>query len=174
MTYYCDHNICPMITRLPAKTDTVMVSKNVHLEQVAAVCNIDIDQLRALNPSYRRDIVPGLTSLSPLRLPQTEVGKFIDREDSVYNHRADELFNRRALVAVNDDVPNYTSKSSSSRKNSSKNRRSRSSRGKTVTIKQGQTLSEIAKRNHTTVAKLKKLNGLKGTNIRAGKKLKVR
>ena len=173
MTYYCEHNICPMVTRLPAKTDTVMVSRNVHLEQVAAVCNVDIEQLRALNPSYRRDIVPGLTELSALRLPQTEVGRFIDREDSVYNYRADELMTKRALVAVNDDVPTYTSKRSSSRKSSS--RRSRSSRsGKTVTIKQGQTLSEIAKRNGTTVAKLKKLNGIKGTNIRAGKKLRVR
>ena len=43
-----------------------------------------------------------------------------------------------------------------------------------MTIRQGQTLSEIAKRNHTTVAKLKRLNGIKGTNIRAGKKLRVR
>ena len=173
MTYYCEHNICPMVTRLPAKTDTVMVSRNVHLEQVAAVCNVDIEQLRALNPSYRRDIVPGLTELSALRLPQTEVGRFIDREDSVYNYRADELMTKRALVAVNDDVPTYTSKRSSSRKSSSRRSRSRRS-GKTVTIRQGQTLSEIAKRNGTTVAKLKKLNGIKGTNIRAGKKLRVR
>ena len=173
MTYYCEHNICPMITRLPAKTDTIMVSKNVHLEQVASVCNIDLEQLRALNPSYRRDIVPGLTALSPLRLPQTEVGKFIDREDSVYNYRTDELFNKRALVVVNDDQPMYSSKSSSSKKSRSRKRAS-SRGGKTVTIRQGQTLSEIAKRNHTTVAKLKKLNGIKGTNIRAGKKLRVR
>ena len=171
MTYYCEHNICPMVTRLPAKTDTIMVSKNVHLEQVASVCNIDLEQLRALNPSYRRDIVPGLTALSPLRLPQTEVGKFIDREDSVYNYRADELFNKRALVAVNDDQPMYTSKSSSSKKST---RRSKSRSKKTVTIRQGQTLSEIAKKNHTTVAKLRKLNGIKGSNIRAGKKLRVR
>ena len=162
MNYYCEHNICPMVTRLPAKTDTVMINKNLHLEQVAAVCNIDIEQLRALNPSYRRDIVPGLTALSPLRLPQTEVGRFIDREDSVYNHRADELFTRRALVAVNDDTPSYTSSKRSSKKSSKKSRRS--SGGKTVTIRQGQTLSEIAKKNHTTVAKLKRLNGIKGTN----------
>ena len=173
MTYYCEHNICPMITRLPAKTDTIMVSKNVHLEQVASVCNIDLEQLRALNPSYRRDIVPGLTALSPLRLPQTEVGKFIDREDSVYNYRTDELFNKRALVVVNDDQPMNSSKSSSSKKSRSR-KRSSSRGGKTVTIRPGQTLSEIAKKNHTTVAKLKRLNGIKGTNIRAGKKLRVR
>ena len=27
MTYYCEHNICPMTTRLPAKTDTIMVDR---------------------------------------------------------------------------------------------------------------------------------------------------
>ena len=35
-------------------------------------------------------------------------------------------------------------------------------------------VSEIAKRNGTTVAKLKKLNGIKGNNIQAGKKIRVR
>ena len=170
MTYYCEHNICPMTTRLPAKTDTVMVDRNVHLEQIAAVCNIDIEQLRTLNPSYRRDIAPGATKLSAIRLPQTEVGKFIDMQDSIYAYNAEALFTKRATVEVNDNTPTYT-RSSSSR---SKSKKRTSRKGKTVTIKSGQTLSEIAKRNGTTVAKLKKLNGLKGSNIRAGKKLRVR
>ena len=169
MTYYCEHNICPMTTRLPAKTDTVMVSRNVHLEQIAAVCNIDIEQLRTLNPAYRRDIVPGATKMSAVRLPHTEVGKFIDLEDSVYAYNAEMLFSKRAIVEVNDDVPTYTRKSSKRSRKST-----RSSRGRSVTVKSGQTLSEIAKRNGTTVAKLKRLNGIKGSNIRAGKKLRVR
>ena len=170
MTYYCEHNICPMTTRLPAKTDTIMVNRNVHLEQIAAVCNIDIEQLRTLNPAYRRDIVPGATKLSAVRLPQTEVGKFIDLEDSIYAYNAEVLFSKRATVEVNDDVPTYTRKSSSR----SRSKKARSSRGRSVTVKSGQTLSEIARRNGTTVAKLKRLNGIKGSNIRAGKKLRVR
>ena len=169
MTYYCEHNICPMTTRLPAKTDTVMVGRNVHLEQIASVCNIDIEQLRTLNPAYRRDIVPGATKLSAVRLPQTEVGKFIDLEDSIYAYNAEVLFSKRATVEVNDDVPTYTSKSSSKR-----SRKKARSRGRSVTVKSGQTLSEIAKRNGTTVSKLRRLNGIKGSNIRAGKKLRVR
>ena len=169
MTYYCEHNICPMTTRLPAKTDTVMVGRNVHLEQIASVCNIDIEQLRTLNPAYRRDIVPGATKLSAVRLPQTEVGKFIDLEDSIYAYNAEVLFSKRATVEVNDDVPTYTRKSSSKR-----SRKKARSRGRSVTVKSGQTLSEIAKRNGTTVAKLRRLNGIKGSNTRAGKKLRVR
>jgi membrane-bound lytic murein transglycosylase D len=177
MTYYSQHNICPMTTRLPAKSDTVMVSKNVHLEQVAEVVGINIDLLRSLNPMYRRDIVPGATAPSPIRLPQTETARFIDMEDSVYNHKSDELLARRTEVEVRDDVPTYYHKS----KRYSRGKRGRAWRssrarrgGSSVTVRRGQTLSEIAKRNGTTVAKLKRLNGIRGSNIRAGKKLRVR
>ena len=111
MTYYSQHNICPMTTRLPAKTDTVMVSRNVHLEQVAEVVGINIDLLRSLNPMYRRDVIPGASEPLPLRLPQTEVGKFIDMEDSVYTYKVDELLSKRSEVEVSDDVPTYYKKS---------------------------------------------------------------
>lgn len=111
MTYYSQHNICPMSTRLPDKTDTVMVSRNVHLQQVAEVVGVSIDLLRSLNPMYRRDIVPGATEPSPIRLPLTEIGKFIDMEDSIYVHRNDELLTNRLEVEVKDDVPTYYHKS---------------------------------------------------------------
>jgi len=41
-------------------------------------------------------------------------------------------------------------------------------------VKRGDTLGSIARRNGTTVANLKRLNGLRGDNIRSGKKLRVR
>lgn len=168
MTYYCDHNICPMKTRLPAKTDTLMLSKNVHLEQIAAVCDVSIDELRALNPAYRRDVIPGATELSCLRLPQTEVGKFIDNEDSIYNYKSEELMAKRTEVEVNKQAASTTSS-----KRSATRRRSRT-KARYVTIRSGQTLSELAEKHGTTVSRLKRLNGLKGTSIRAGKKLRVR
>lgn len=168
MTYYCDHNICPMKTRLPAKTDTLMLSMNVHLEQIAAVCGVSIDELRALNPAYRRDVIPGATELSCLRLPQTEVGKFIDNEDSIYNYKSEELMAKRTEVEVNKQAASTTSS-----KRSATRRKSRT-RARYVTIRSGQTLSELAEKHGTTVSRLKRLNGLKGTSIRAGKKLRVR
>ncbi|WP_104369699.1 lytic transglycosylase domain-containing protein [Prevotella sp. MGM1] len=180
MTYYCEHNICPMTTRLPAKTDTIMVDKNIHLEQIASVCGIDMEQLRTLNPAYRRDIVPGASEMTYIRLPQTEIGKFIDKQEEICNYKADELMNKRTEVAVNDDAPAYSSRSRStsrsSTRSSSRSRKTRrsSGAGKSITIKSGQTLSEIARKHGTTVSKLKKLNGIKGTNIRAGKKLRVK
>ena len=190
MNYYCDHNICPMVTELPTKTDTVVVNKDIHLEQIAQVLNINVEHLRNLNPQYRHDIVNGLNKPMAVRLPASLVGTFIDKEDSIYNYKTEELLLKRDVVEVNDETPTVSRSRSYSRSSrsssSSKSKSSRGSKGKkgknkdkkkankSVTIKSGDTLSEIAARNHTTVKKLRKLNKISGNNIRAGKKLKVK
>ena len=182
MTYYCDHNICPMRTTLPAKTDTVTVTRDVHLKQIADVCGVSLEELRALNPQYRRDIVNGNSKPSAIRLPISVVNSFISNEDSIYNYQADQLFTRRSLVEVDESVQprssysrkSYSSSSSTGRSKKGKRNKKKSTRSKSVTIKNGDTLSEIAARHHTTVKKLRKLNGISGSNIRAGKKIKVK
>ncbi len=166
MTYYCEHNICPMKCELPQKSDTVMVSRNMNLEQVAAVLNLDIEMLRALNPSYRRNIVPGDVKPSPIRLLPNDVTRFIDQQDSIFNYRASELLSKRNEVEVK--TVTASGKRAKARKGRS------SAGGKTVTIRQGDTLGAIARRNGTTVRKLRQLNGIRGNNIRAGRKIRVR
>jgi membrane-bound lytic murein transglycosylase D len=150
MTYYSLHNICPMTTRLPAKSDTVMVSRNVHLEQVAEVVGLNIDLLRSLNPMYRRDVVPGATEPSPLRLPLADVGRFLDLEDSVYNHRASELLNRRAEVEVRDDVPTYYHKSKRTAKRGKKARTTRKARATKSRAKATKTRAKATRKKTTT------------------------
>lgn len=193
MTYYCEHNICPMRTQIPAKSDTIVVNRDVHFKQIAAVTGIRIEELRSLNPQYRRDIVNGSTQPSVIRLPQTYVNAFLDREDSIYNYEAATLLTKRTVVEVTADdvkedvvaksqtVAPRTHQATHGRTRAvsqSRNRRGgkTASRGRSqsVTVKSGQTLSQIAKKNNTTVEKLKRLNGIKGNNIRAGKKLKVK
>lgn len=189
MNYYCEHNICPMTTDLPAKTDTILVSRDVHFKQIAQVLNMDEELVRSLNPQYRKDIVIGYTKPSTLRLPVDKINSFIDQEDSVYAYNADVLLTKRSEVEVAQEVPSYSSgrtsvsssrksysrsKSKRSRRKSSRSSRRRRSSSKSVTVRGGDTLSEIAARNHTTVKKLKRLNGLKGNNIRKGKKIRVR
>ena len=193
MTYYCEHNICPMRTQIPAKSDTIVVNRDVHFKQIAAVTGIRIEELRSLNPQYRRDIVNGSTQPSVIRLPQTYVNAFLDREDSIYNYEAATLLTKRTVVEVTADdvkeevvarsqtVAPRTHQATHGRTKAVSQSRSRrggktatSGRSQSVTVKSGQTLSQIAKKNNTTVEKLKRLNGIKGNNIRAGKKLKVK
>ena len=115
MTYYSDHNICPMRTKLPAQTDTIIVSRNVHLAQIAAVLNLDIDMLRALNPEYRRDVVPGTTKPAAIKMAMGDVTRFIHNEDSIYNYNVNELLSKRDEVSI-DDTPTFTTYKKKTRK----------------------------------------------------------
>jgi membrane-bound lytic murein transglycosylase D len=231
MNYYCEHNICPMRTELPLKSDTIMVTRDVHFKQIAGVTGISIDELRTLNPQYRRDIVNGSSKPSVIRLPQEYVAQFIDKEDSIYAFDANRLLTKRSEVAITqaDTQPQATphtaytqprtgyTQSRTSRAAASRSyqrttaaqarqgrqaaqttrqhgrgsrrqqaaqqqqQRGRGQRGKaarqqsqSVTIEQGQTLSSLARKHGTTVDKLRKLNGIKGDNIRAGKQIRVK
>mgnify|MGYP004462813859 FL=1 len=176
MNYYCDHNICPMVAELPAKSDTIMVNRDIHFEQIAKVLNIDIETLKDLNPQYRRNIINGSSKPSSLRLPAMAIASFIDQQDSIYSCTVDNFQNKRTEVDITEPQKEYSSSkySSRSRKSASRSSRRKRGRGKSVTIRQGDTLSDIARRNGTTVSKLKKLNKISGSSIRAGKKLKVK
>ena len=199
MNYYCEHNICPLTTTLPVKTDTVMVGRDVHFEQIAHVTGIDVSQLEDLNPQYRRNIVNGYSKLSPLRMPEAVLNAFIDNEDSIYNFNKEVYLTKRREVKLDGDatyvvdrnlvtlVGNGASNGNGqvsrsrnstvkhrSRNTRTSNKRTRRQRSRSVTIRRGDTLSEIAARNGTTVRNLRRLNGIKGNNIRAGKKIRVR
>ena len=160
MNYYCEHNICPMNSQLPAKTDTVVVNQNVNFSQLVSVCGFDLQMLRSLNPEYRRDIVPGATKPSAIRLPVADVARFIDLQDSVFAASASD---KRVVVEVEEDVAKTTKADK------------RSARGvKWHTVRRGDTIGGLAKKYGTTAARIRSLNGLRGNNIRAGKKLRVR
>jgi membrane-bound lytic murein transglycosylase D len=154
MNYYCDHGISPMQTTLPQESDTVIVKKQVKFSQISGVCsNITVEDLRTLNPHYRRDIIPANYSL---RLPSQNITEFIELEDSIYASAP----TAPVSPVVAKQKPKAASSAASGRR--------------TVTVKSGESLSVIAKRNGTTVAKIRKLNGLKGNMIRPGQKLRVR
>ena len=159
MNYYCEHNICPMSSRLPVKTDTVLVDRNINLNQVASICGFDIQMLRSLNPEYKRDIVPGATKPYAIRLPLTDVTRFIEMQDSVYNASSSD---KRLVVEVDEQ----SVKSSKSDK--------RSSGAKYHTVRRGDTIGGIARKYGTTAAKIRKLNGLRKDTIRVGQSLRVR
>ena len=165
MNYYCEHNICPYKTSYPIATDTVLVTRDLHIDQVAELCNVEREVIKALNPQYRTDVIPGGRTHATLCLPQENLHTFIDLKDSVYNYRADELLTRRNTVIVPEVVKPVRPTAS---------RTKSKSRGKAVTVRSGDTLSHIARRNHTTVAKLRKLNGIKGSNLRPGQKIRVK
>ena len=158
MTYYCKHNICPMETNIPQATDTIQINRNLHFEQIVDICHVPLEEIKSLNPQYKRNIVPGDNKPYTLRLPTEAISAFIDNQDTIYKHRSAELFkNRRTVNPVG--TPSKTT----------------AGNGELIyyKIRQGDTLGSIARKFGVTVRQLRNWNGLRNNNIRAGRRLKI-
>ena len=158
--YAAEHNMCPAIVNMPLIVDTVMVHERIHLEQIAVVLNLPIDEVRLLNPQYKKDIIPGNIKPYALCLPLNTANTYIDKHDEVVAYKADELINtRRAETEILQVVTPLAS--SGSQKVTYHN------------VKSGQNLGYIAAKYGVSLAKLKKWNHIKGSRVKAGERLKI-
>ncbi len=154
MNYYCDHNICPVQTSLPLSTDTIMVNNMLHMQQVADLLQMDVEQLRALNPQYKRDIIPGNAKPSALKLPTSKTFAFVDKEDSVYIHRIEELL-ANSLYDENAHLASSTREQI------------------THITKAGENLFTIADKYGITAREIRRWNGLGSNRVSSGRRLKI-
>ena len=156
MNYYCDHNLCPLETNLPLATDTIHVNKMLHLQQVSEVLQVDLEQLRALNPQYKRDIVPGNTGDAVLKLPASDTYAFVDKEDSIYQYRVEE-FLPSYLVTINGGSTSGVA----------------TREQVTHVVLKNENIYTIANRYGVTPQEIKKWNRLSSNRLARGKRLKL-
>ena len=173
MNYYCEHNICPMKTKLPITTDTVTIMRDLHMQQVAELCNINVEAIQALNPQYRTQLIPGSSGPMTLRLPTETLNTFIDLKDSVYNYRVDELLTRRSCVEVDDRLDNRSvaSKRRAARQQSASesSSSSRSSASKSSSRKSSRSSSsKSSSRSSRSSRKSKKVKSSASATVRKG------
>lgn len=158
--YANKHNICKAKVQMPVLTDTIMVHERIHLEQIANVLNLPIDQVRLLNPQYRKDIIPGNIKSYSLCLPLNLANTFIDKYSEIISYKADSLINNRRSEI---EIAHNTSVSPGGM-------RSKVTYHK---VKSGQTLSYIANKHGVSVNSLKKWNSLRSSKIKVGQRLKI-
>ena len=170
MNYYNKHNVCPAIPAFIQATDTVVINKRLHLMQVANILNIPIEELRFYNPQYKRDIIPGDIKPYSIVLPMNKIQAFSNNIDTIFAHNADNLTKKQVIAepatVKHDSIQSHN-------KNKSKSRKNKSSATTSYKVRKGENLSTIAHKNNTTVAKIKKANGLSSDNIREGQRLKI-
>ncbi len=160
MNYYREHNITPLQVNMPLAVDTVMVSTDMHLEQIGAVLDLPLEELRALNPQYRTGLIPGRSRPSPVTLPVDRLGSFIAMTDTITGYRKEEL-----LTRVNHNTgpqqPTYTTPDV---------------KGKTrltYVVKDGDNLGFIAEWYGVGLSELRYWNNIYQNTIRVGQKLTV-
>lgn len=175
MTYHCEHGLCGSVTDIPVECDTVMVNRMVHFEQIAHCLNLPMEVVESLNPQYIRDIVPGSPEKPhSITLPANKAISFLERQDSIFAYKAETLLPRNGRITEvstrgrrNEYVRQGGNRGSSGSSGST------ASSGRTYTVRKGESLGSIARKHHTTSAKIKKLNKLRSDRIHPGQKLRL-
>jgi membrane-bound lytic murein transglycosylase D len=153
MTYHCEHNICPVRAGFSVATDTIMVERALHFEQIADILQMDKEAIRFYNPQYKREIIPGNIRPSVLRLPLDRTFAFIEHEDSLFSHRMEELLANCIPVDTNEP----------------ENRKEKIIH----TVQTGENVYTIANLYGVTAQHLRRWNSLKGSRVPKGRKLSI-
>ena len=165
MTYYGAHDIAPALARRPIVVDSVHVSRRVHFEQISEVMGISLDELRALNPQYRKDVIPGHIKPYPLVLPSLQAYAYIANEDSIINHNA----SRYTVRDIVEPATGATTQGSDAR-----GEYVEETSVKYHKVRKGETITSIARRYGTTVAAIRRDNGIgRKKGVRRGQSLKI-
>jgi membrane-bound lytic murein transglycosylase D len=160
VNYFAEHKIRPLPLNIPVSTDTIMVNKDIHLNQISEVMGIPLGELRALNPQYRTGLVPGSAKPLSLTLPISHLGDFIDLNDTIRNYKPEVYLsrvNRTADPTRSTYVPADV-------------------KGKTklvYTVKEGDNLGFIAEWYRIGLSDLRYWNNIYRNTIRVGQKLAI-
>lgn len=182
--YKKEHGIIPKRAPLTYfETDTVMVKRQMSFKQLSDLLNMPEEQLRFLNPIYKRSVVPFVSDKPHfIRLPKDKLAIFTSNEDKVYAYiayedskREKQFFRERKPRTTTDSVQTaiVSNDSQADFEEETVTRSVKKLKTKIYTVKRGDNLSEIADKNNVSMAELKKWNKIKGSAINAGQKLKI-
>jgi membrane-bound lytic murein transglycosylase D len=161
MNFNEEHQLKPLEPRFKTVTDTLEIRTYMNFEQVVANLNVSVEELRQLNPQYRRDIIPARPEKPyVLKLPMDAVSPFIDKEQQIYAYNRDKYFpNNQIIVPKSGSGHNYTSIEGMKRVS--------------YTVKSGDNLGKIAGKYKVSVNNLREWNNIRKNSIRAGQKLAI-
>lgn len=160
MTYAQDHQLYPLHTQLPTASDTIMVTRPLHFEQVSQMLHIPVEMLRDLNPQYRYDVVPAQAPINyEINLPVELSFTFAANEDTIYAFNRSKYFPDNKVVPVSEAVAGAYVPANSAKL--------------IYTVKSGDVPGGIANRFGVSLSNLKYWNGMRRNIIRVGQKLTI-
>jgi membrane-bound lytic murein transglycosylase D len=89
MNFYKEHGIVPVNPPYRyQQLDTLHIRYAVNFEQISAIIKLPVDQLRMLNPVYRRDYIPEGKPWSVLVVPVDKIPAYLQYEVSILGYCA--------------------------------------------------------------------------------------
>jgi membrane-bound lytic murein transglycosylase D len=149
------HNIYPSYPNFSFLTDTVHVTRPVRFNDVNKLCGVNLEELKVLNPIFKKDFIPAYNQKYIIKVPATRKDLVAANIDSLYA-----LFpntNSENEFVLNTD-PMAKSKVVY----------------KTHVVKRGESLGRISSKYNVSVADIKKWNNMRRSTIVAGQRIKIK
>jgi membrane-bound lytic murein transglycosylase D len=162
MNYYGEHNLLPHFPEVSINTDTVIISDYLHFDQLSATLGITKEELRSLNPMYRRDVIPAKDNKPyPVVLPENKIMDFIDKDTLVFAHEREKYFPDNTLMKPTESPGYFTPVDIEGK-------------AKVIyTVKSGDNVGFISSWFHVRTSDLRYWNNIHRDLIRIGQKLVV-
>lgn len=177
MNYHDKYGINPAIVKHRLVTDTVQVADRVHFQQIADVLHLPIDDIRMLNPQYRKDIIPGNSGDYILVLPSQQALSYVVSEEAIINYDIDR-YRPRTYVEPGERRIDLTQHTDSQSVNAQQNvalDNSVSDRMEEIihTVSRGESLRDIAKHYGVSSTDIKRWNNLRRGKVKEGDQVKI-
>ena len=189
MNYYRQHGISPTIVKRHLTTDTVRIDKFVHFNQIAAVLNIPVEEIRMLNPHFLKDVIPGDYRPYNLTLPTQQCLSYIMSEKRILDYDSN-LYARRTTaepggsssssqaVAISDGGQANLANASRQTANADGNKEIASQATervatKTHVVSRGENIRDIAKMYGVSATDIKRWNKLRRGKVKEGDQLTI-
>lgn len=153
--YHKAHDVDYPTPPMPLATDTIMIHRPMHLDQVSSTIDISPELLKMLNPQYTLSIIPATTKSYPLTLPTELITEYVLNEQTI--HSKDSTYLKEYVIHANIEK-----------------KRHQAPPAVYYTVKRGDTLGAIARKYGCTVKQIMAWNSIKNPNaISIGQRLRV-
>ncbi len=149
------HNIYPTYPNFSFLTDTVHITRPVRFNDVNKLCGVNLEELKVLNPIFKKDFIPAYNQKYIIKVPATRKDLVAANIDSLYA-----LF--PSVNSENEFVLNTDPMAKSKVVY------------KTHVVRRGESLGRISSKYNVSVADIKKWNNMRRSTIVAGQRIKIK
>lgn len=142
------------------QTDTIRVKQAIPFKDIAEITGMDVQDIQFFNPSYQLDVVPYVEGRNyAVRLPISEIGKFVSNEQAIYNYLNEQKAQREQILPEVAKGEQYAG--------------GKSTKKTIYTVKKGDNLGKIASRHGVSINNLKRWNRMKSNKVHVGQRLTI-
>ncbi len=168
LNYYKEHGISGAEPKFETETDSLLVNKWLSFQQISSVIGVSVEELRELNPIFRKDIIPFNIEGYYVRVPKSKSKNFVFLKDSVYRPINPNDFMADPIQKMQEAIVDSVAGVKKSPQNT------KFTKKKVIyTVKKGDNLGDIADWFDVSAGDIKSWNKLKKNQVKYGQKLTI-